>query len=62
MAAEAINLKYVDEVWLVPCGRRGDKRLTINPEHRLQMTKIIVEDFFPKDFPIKVDEFYLFAQ
>lgn len=38
MTAEAYNLRYVDEVWLIPCGERPDKKLTTPGEHRLKMT------------------------
>ena len=42
MAIEAINLGYVDEVWIVPCGDRKDKKYTVTGEVRLDMLKIIV--------------------
>lgn len=54
MAAEAINLRYLDEVWVVPCGSRKDKDVGASGEHRYNMTKLLIEDFFPKDFPVKV--------
>ena len=30
MAVEAINLGYVDEVWIVPCGDRKDKKINVS--------------------------------
>lgn len=46
MAIEVVNLGHVDEVWIVPCGDRKDKNLNGSSEKRLQMVKLIVEDFF----------------
>jgi len=54
MAAEAINLRYVDEVWLIPCGTRKDKDVGTAGVHRLKMTQLLIQDFFPEDFPVKV--------
>lgn len=56
MAAEAINLRYLDEVWVVPCGSRKDKDVGTSGEHRYNMTKLLIEDFFPKDYPVKVKD------
>lgn len=54
MAAEAYNLGHVDEVWMVPCGSRTDKKLGFDGNHRLEMVNMLISDFFPPDFPIKV--------
>ena len=54
MAAEAINLRYVEEVWVVPCGNRKDKDVGTPGDHRLKMTELLIENFFPRDFPVKV--------
>lgn len=35
MAVEAINLGYVDEVWIVPCGDRKDKKINVPGAVRL---------------------------
>lgn len=56
MAIEAINLGYVDEVWVIPCGDRKDKKFTIPGEVRLNMVKMIVSEFFADNFPIKVND------
>jgi len=56
MAAEAVNLRYVEEVWVIPCGTRTDKLFGTPGEHRLAMTHLLVNDFFPKEFPIKVND------
>jgi nicotinic acid mononucleotide adenylyltransferase len=45
----------IDEVWIVPCGLRPDKPHISKPEIRLEMTKLAVQDFFPKDTPLKID-------
>jgi len=54
MAAEAINLRHVDEVWIIPCGYRTDKQLMTDGNMRLQMTRLLVSDFFKDKFPVKV--------
>ena len=56
MASETINLKIVDEIWMIPCGSRNDKPSLLAVEHRLEMVKHAVKDFFPRDFPIKIDD------
>lgn len=45
----------MDEVWIIPCGARPDKKHISMPQKRLEMTKKAVADFFPSTFPIKVD-------
>lgn len=50
------TITYIDEVWMVPCGRRPDKKHISKPELRLEMVKMAVKDFFPSDFPIKIME------
>ena len=59
MAAEAINLRHVDEVWMVPCGDRTEQDVEAPTPaiDRFNMTKLLIENFFPKDFPIKVKDF-----
>jgi len=56
MAAEAINLRHVDEVWMIPCGNRSDKNISTKGEHRLKMTQLMIDSFFERDFPIKVHD------
>jgi len=45
----------MDGVWIVPCGSRPDKKHISEPLKRLHMTKMAVDEFFDKDFPVKVD-------
>ena len=45
----------MDEVWFVPCGERPDKPHLSTAEHRLKMTRLAVEEFFPEGFPVKID-------
>ena len=45
----------IDEVWIVPCGSRPDKPHISPPRLRLEMVRRAAQDFFPKDFPIKID-------
>ena len=40
---------------MVPCGTRPDKPKDSKPELRLEMTRLALKDFFPKDVPIKLD-------
>ena len=56
MASETINMKIVDEIWMVPCGHRSDKPDLLPAEQRLEMCKQAVDDFFPRNFPIKIDD------
>jgi len=56
IAAEAINLRHVDESWIIPCGTRPDKKITTSGEKRLEMVQILVDSFFERDFPIKVND------
>jgi nicotinate (nicotinamide) nucleotide adenylyltransferase len=44
-----------DEVWIVPCGARPDKIHLNAPATRLTMLQMAVKDFFPPNFPVKVD-------
>lgn len=46
---------HIDEVWIVPCGLRPDKPHISKPEKRLEMTRLAVQEFFPKEVPIKID-------
>lgn len=46
----------IDEVWIVPCGFRVDKTQISHPHKRLDMIRLAVQDFFPRDFPVKVDK------
>lgn len=41
---------------MVPCGARPDKKYILEPEKRLEMTRLAVLDFFPQEFPIKVED------
>lgn len=49
------NDLVIDEVWIVPCGYRKDKPMISEPKARLDMLRLGVQDFFPKEFPVKVD-------
>ena len=55
VASETINLLNFDEVWFIPCGARPDKQNLSPPEHRLNMVRMAVEEFYPPGFPVKVD-------
>ena len=55
MASETLNMEIVDEIWMIPCGSRPDKPSLLSADHRLEMCRRAVLDFFPKDYPVKVD-------
>ena len=55
MASETINLLGFEEVWFIPCGSRPDKVNLSAPQHRYNMMKLAVEEFFPPNFPVRVD-------
>jgi len=59
MAAEAINLRHVDEVWMVPCGDRPEQNVEAPTAaiDRFNMTKLLIENFFPHDFSVKVKDY-----
>ena len=41
---------------LVPCGSRVDKKGVSPSEHRLEMVKLAIKDFYTKDFPVVVND------
>ena len=41
---------------MVPCGSRPDKKRLMPAKHRLEMAYRAVEDYFPRGYPIKVDD------
>ena len=56
LASEALNTqKFLDEIWMVPCGSRDDKKQLMSPYHRLEMVERAIEDYFPRGYPIKVN-------
>ena len=56
LASETLNMKVVDEIWMIPCGHRSDKQNQVAAEKRLEMVQAAVNDYFPRNFPIKVDD------
>lgn len=55
IAGEVVNLLKMDQVWIVPCGSRADKPQLNSPQQRFEMIKMAAAEFFPKQFPIKID-------
>ena len=51
-----MNILKFDEVMLVPCGSREDKKGVSNSQDRLRMVELTVKDFFHKDFPVSVND------
>lgn len=39
---------------MVPCGYRKDKNNKVDPQMRLMMCQYAIQDYFPKDYPVKV--------
>ena len=55
VAAEVVNFGLADQVWVVPCGMRPDKRTNIQPHQRLEMVSIAIDSMIPSDFPMYVE-------
>ena len=55
VAAEVINFGLADQVWVVPCGMRPDKRTNIQAIQRMEMVSIAIDAMIPKDFPMFVE-------
>ena len=56
IASEAINTHNFDEVWIVPCGNRPDKKSKSDGKHILNMVNLAIKDVFPDDFPVYVND------
>lgn len=57
LAAQVVQSDNADEVWIVPSGPRPDKpNMTTPAIDRYCMCEIAVNDAFPIDFPVKVDD------
>jgi nicotinate (nicotinamide) nucleotide adenylyltransferase len=57
VAAGIVHSGHADEVWIVPCGPRPDKKsLTTPARDRLLMCHLAVETTFGRDFPVRVDD------
>ena len=41
---------------MIPCGNRPDKKLNTKGEMRLEMVKRAIDDYFPRGYPVKVDD------
>ena len=60
--AEIIHAQMADEVWVIPCGPRQDKKLVASPLDRLMMCHLAVDSSFGSRFPIKVKEIEIFEK
>lgn len=56
---EVINLRYVDEVWIVPCGDRLDKKVEVDRFARYRLCELLLKEMSNDSIPIKVDYFSL---
>lgn len=54
--AEVIHTEKADQVWVVPCGHRSDKKLMSTPLDRLIMTNLAVNTTFGSTFPVYVKD------
>ena len=59
VAKEVAESKIVDEVWMVPCGRREDKVFEVDSETRLKMLRMSLEKFGMSGLNIKINEIEL---
>ena len=59
LASEALNILNFDETWIIPCGERTDKWNQQSPAVRMEMVRRSVNDFFPKGYPVKIDDIEL---
>jgi len=56
-ASELIHTGQVDEIWLVPCGKRPDKpKLKTDPLDRYIMCQIAVNTMLSPDLPVRVSD------
>lgn len=62
VAAEIVHSQMADEVWVIPCGPRPDKKLVADSLHRYIMCHLAVNSSFGSRFPIYVKDFELFEQ
>ena len=50
------SFEGIDEVWIVPCGRRPDKQNLLEPNTRLTLVTKAVHDYFGSENKrVKVD-------
>eukprot|EP00386_Alphamonas_edax_P000241 GDKI01000715.1.p1 GENE.GDKI01000715.1~~GDKI01000715.1.p1 ORF type:complete len:219 (-),score=41.28 GDKI01000715.1:37-693(-) len=54
--SQVLQLGACDEVWVVPCGDRKDKKLKATPQQRYTMCQLAVSSCFSPDFPVKIKD------
>ena len=59
MVLEVINLRYVDEVWIVPCGDRLDKKVEVDRFARYRLCELLLKEMSNDSIPIKANSFLL---
>ncbi len=57
--AMVLNSKLVDEVWLVPSGKRDDKKLHTPAHHRRVMMEIMISTNFGSRIPVFIEDYDL---
>lgn len=57
--ATVLNSKLVDEIWLVPSGKRDDKKLYTSAHHRQVMMEIMISTNFGSRTPIFIEDYDL---
>lgn len=59
VAKEVAESRLVDEIWIVPCGRREDKIYEVDSQTRLKMVQISMQNFEIGDVVIKINDIEL---
>ena len=55
VAKEVAESRLVDEIWMVPCGRREDKQFEVDSETRLKLIRLSLAQYDIGDATIKID-------
>eukprot|EP00039_Didymoeca_costata_P014455 m.233748 g.233748 ORF g.233748 m.233748 type:complete len:326 (+) comp16029_c0_seq4:83-1060(+) len=59
-ASEIIHCQAADRVWIIPCGKRPDKKSLITPcIERITMCHLAIDTMFGSSFPLQVKDFEL---
>ena len=59
VAKEVAESRTVDEVWMIPCGRREDKVFEVDSETRLKMLRMSLKQFDMGGLNIKINDIEL---
>ena len=45
IVSEVLNLPFVNEIWLMPCGDRTDKKLVLHMQDRFDLLRKLMKPF-----------------